>query len=506
MEEKTASRKRPKRRSDEVFNQTFLESRAAALSLTNQIPFPVKLYQMLEDLEETGNDHIASWSNDGDCIRVHDTASFVDKVLPSYFRQSNYKSFQKQLYLYGFSRISDGRYRGYYFHPDFQRSDKSQCGEIIPKRRKGRSTKTRLPSASASDDDSNKPSGSSSLKDMIDTPSSEISATKHPAKSMEESLRRGSQSYTTTVPSALISNQHNMYFPPEGRLPLNLDLNTDTHRKRQESAFEHVPGTQISDLSLQANSNLATGTSIVPAPSQNQPAPFATSIMGQTVSGEHLLALHRQCQMNASLFEAFARHRDYQQIQSQIGIAQIQSQFGIGQPGVARSTMSQEMGNNNLSMIQQQSHHPGLIGPVSMAAMISNALHLTRWNDSTSHILPNQQVVASLPAKISAGLPMQMPLLSSMVSSSWMSRDLQETATPEHPTSSTATLQNEIPTARDSPLVCPPQVLHPLSSTSQAPTTEMPPGARNDRGDGTPPHTTSSSSNSIDSTIFDSPT
>eukprot|EP00934_Nitzschia_sp_Nitz4_P009220 Nitzschia sp. Nitz4//scaffold125_size66327//881//1378//NITZ4_006122-RA/size66327-snap-gene-0.1-mRNA-1//1//CDS//3329534586//9210//frame0 len=47
------------------------------------LAFPFRLYDMLEDAERLGFDHIVSWG-----------ASFTNEVLPKYFAESNYLSFQ----------------------------------------------------------------------------------------------------------------------------------------------------------------------------------------------------------------------------------------------------------------------------------------------------------------------------------------------------------------------------------------------------------------------------
>ena len=106
-----------------------------SLSLTNRVPFPMKLFQMLEDTERDGNEWICSWSVDGTCFKVHNTHAFVDKVMPKYFRQTRYKSFQRQCHLYGYVRLSSGRNKGHYAHPKFIKNNRDLCRQMIPLRR-----------------------------------------------------------------------------------------------------------------------------------------------------------------------------------------------------------------------------------------------------------------------------------------------------------------------------------------------------------------------------------
>ena len=42
-----------------------------------------------------------SWVSDGKAFKVHQPDQFVKKIVPLYFKQKAYKSFQRQLHLYG---------------------------------------------------------------------------------------------------------------------------------------------------------------------------------------------------------------------------------------------------------------------------------------------------------------------------------------------------------------------------------------------------------------------
>jgi hypothetical protein len=99
---------------------------------SSKLPFVWKLYEMLEVVDRTGNQHIVSWVGEGKAFKVHDIKSFVHKIIPMYFRQSKYKSFQRQLYLYEFKRIPSGPHAGSYFHPKFVRGIKTLCLLMSP--------------------------------------------------------------------------------------------------------------------------------------------------------------------------------------------------------------------------------------------------------------------------------------------------------------------------------------------------------------------------------------
>jgi hypothetical protein len=92
--------------------------------------FPVKLYRMLEEVQRQGNENMVSWHPDGRSFRVHNPKKFVEAVLPMHFKQTKYKSFQRQLNFYGFQRVPSGPLEGSYGHPNFVRGNEELCKDI----------------------------------------------------------------------------------------------------------------------------------------------------------------------------------------------------------------------------------------------------------------------------------------------------------------------------------------------------------------------------------------
>lgn len=107
------------------------------------IPFPVKLHDMLNKIEEDGLAGVVSWQPHGRCFVVHNPKEFVNHVMPHYFKQTKMASFQRQLNLYGFNRLTGGLDKGGYYHEMFLKGKVSLAYDIHRMRVKG--TGVRLP-------------------------------------------------------------------------------------------------------------------------------------------------------------------------------------------------------------------------------------------------------------------------------------------------------------------------------------------------------------------------
>jgi hypothetical protein len=105
--------------------------------------FPWKLHQMLEDAEIEGTTSIVSWLSDNKSFKVHKQEEFVGQIMPRYFDQTKYKSFQRQLNMWCFQRITGGPNWGAYGHELFIRQCTSLCFEMKRIRRTG--VQTRAP-------------------------------------------------------------------------------------------------------------------------------------------------------------------------------------------------------------------------------------------------------------------------------------------------------------------------------------------------------------------------
>lgn len=113
--------------------QASLEQRTTSLVLPQPIlrlPFPYKLYKLLDDADKGIHSDIVSWLPQGNGFQIHDSKAFCHTIMKTYFNQSKLKSFTRQLYLYGFLKVNGGPHEGAYFHPKFVRGDREGCLSI----------------------------------------------------------------------------------------------------------------------------------------------------------------------------------------------------------------------------------------------------------------------------------------------------------------------------------------------------------------------------------------
>ena len=73
-------------------------------SLPNKDQFPAKLYEMLEAVEVLDLTHTVSWLPHGRAFQVTDPEQFMELVVPKFFKATKYRSFTRQLNLWGFRR------------------------------------------------------------------------------------------------------------------------------------------------------------------------------------------------------------------------------------------------------------------------------------------------------------------------------------------------------------------------------------------------------------------
>lgn len=105
-------------------------------------PFPLKFHRMLDQVRDEGQESVVSWLCHGRAFKIHKPKVFAATIMPRFFNQSKYTSFQRQLNLYGFSRCCRGRDAGAYHHPFFLRGKQPLAKNIVRTKIKGNGHKT----------------------------------------------------------------------------------------------------------------------------------------------------------------------------------------------------------------------------------------------------------------------------------------------------------------------------------------------------------------------------
>jgi len=118
------------------------------------VPFPYRLFLLLERMEleaqQGGNGtSIIGWQPHGRAFKVHNRKEFVRTILPVHFNQTRFASFQRQLNLYGFHRLTaHGPDKGAVYHPCFVRGQQFLLPGIVRKKIKGTKIRKKAPSPS----------------------------------------------------------------------------------------------------------------------------------------------------------------------------------------------------------------------------------------------------------------------------------------------------------------------------------------------------------------------
>merc|ERR1712078_145737 len=108
-------------------------------NMFTKFAFPFKLHSILESSETSGQENIISWLPSGKAFKIHKPKEFAEIIMPQFFNQTKYRSFQRQLYIYGFDRIKDKSSEdfGAYFHELFIRGATDLCLDMTRKKIKG---------------------------------------------------------------------------------------------------------------------------------------------------------------------------------------------------------------------------------------------------------------------------------------------------------------------------------------------------------------------------------
>ncbi|GAB5355301.1 hypothetical protein AAMO2058_000193400 [Amorphochlora amoebiformis] len=116
----------------EANDDNSVRSHSGTEDTENEFPSLVgKTYDMVDDPRTA---HIICWAEDGNGFIVKNADAFCSKILPTYFRTKRFRSFVRNLNMYGFrsrKQAQEGVYR--FKHPQFRRGKKSYLSKIRKK-------------------------------------------------------------------------------------------------------------------------------------------------------------------------------------------------------------------------------------------------------------------------------------------------------------------------------------------------------------------------------------
>uniref|UniRef100_A0A7S3QB67 HSF-type DNA-binding domain-containing protein n=1 Tax=Chaetoceros debilis TaxID=122233 RepID=A0A7S3QB67_9STRA len=125
------------------------DQKKSSAQVVKRKAFPLKLQYMLTLVEEQGMQRIVSWLPHGRGFIIRDAEKFSLEVMAKYFRQTKLSSFVRQLNIYGFTRIYQGKDKGAYYHEYFLRGKLSLSTSIVRSKVKG----NKIRAASSPDDE-----------------------------------------------------------------------------------------------------------------------------------------------------------------------------------------------------------------------------------------------------------------------------------------------------------------------------------------------------------------
>eukprot|EP00539_Tryblionella_compressa_P007742 CAMPEP_0178772306 /NCGR_PEP_ID=MMETSP0744-20121128/22477_1 /TAXON_ID=913974 /ORGANISM="Nitzschia punctata, Strain CCMP561" /LENGTH=370 /DNA_ID=CAMNT_0020428985 /DNA_START=9 /DNA_END=1120 /DNA_ORIENTATION=+ len=171
---------------------------------TGRESFPYKLHTILDDASGAGFDDIISWTPDGNSFKVFSKARFEEVVMGRYFESNKYKTFQRNLNLWGFQVGPNKEIKNEFF----VRGQPELCGQMQRIKNRGayiRGAGTQQRARKVLREDTTKPSGLSkspgSQYDSIYVTRNEFPATHVMQQHLQRLLNDGISATSTTSTS-----------------------------------------------------------------------------------------------------------------------------------------------------------------------------------------------------------------------------------------------------------------------------------------------------------------
>jgi len=205
-------------------------------------PFPSILHRLLSESDLMGFSHLVSWQSHGRSFLIHKPREFVREVVPRYFKHSKLASFQRQLSLYGFVRLTnEGPDKGAYYHELFLRGRPFLCSKIQRTRVKG--TWVRTSSSPESEPDFFSMEPVQDLEELVGSSSQSLNYT----SSSETCLGEASQDEDGVSSANFVTPKSSPYLRGDGKFDGSLqqslsleEFNLDTSLLRGEQVDDNI--------------------------------------------------------------------------------------------------------------------------------------------------------------------------------------------------------------------------------------------------------------------------
>jgi len=114
--------------------------------------FPQRLFELLSAVSSETSECSTSiiWTSSNDAFMIVNECTFVEEVLPKYFKKTKFSSFKGKLYRWGFRRVSKGMNTGAYFHRLFLKDDPALCLHMRRQMNNSKSEDTGVSNSTAS--------------------------------------------------------------------------------------------------------------------------------------------------------------------------------------------------------------------------------------------------------------------------------------------------------------------------------------------------------------------
>merc|ERR1719413_239073 len=231
-------------------------------NMFTKFAFPFKLHSILESSGKSGQESIISWLPSGKAFKIHKPKEFADVIMPQYFNQTKYRSFQRQLYIYGFDRIKDKSSEDYgaYFHELFIRGASDLCLDMQRKKIKGTglSNEERRKKASIDRANSSKPSSNKrSLKFQNDKLQKSLTTSMQRPMFPDSQTSNATESlFSAAVRMNSLSNQMKLSLPVQVKTTTTEDWNSRSAEAVIKSAIQvQEYATRQDTLALNQNNN-----------------------------------------------------------------------------------------------------------------------------------------------------------------------------------------------------------------------------------------------------------